>query len=85
MSSATPGTPTLEVTNISRHGLWLYWNDREFFLAYEQFPWFRDAKVGDILDVRLESPEHLYWPALDVDLSLSILQEPERYPLVSRG
>ena len=85
MSSATLGTPTLEVTNISRHGIWLYWHDREFLLAYEQFPWFRDAKVSDILDVRLESPEHLYWPALDVDLSLSILQEPERYPLVSRG
>ena len=84
MSSTTPGTPTLEVTNISRHGIWLYWNDREFLLAYEQFPWFRDAKVSDILDVRLESHEHLYWPALDVDLSLSILQEPERYPLVSR-
>lgn len=85
MSSTTPGTPTLEVTNISRHGIWLYWHDREFFLAYEQFPWFREAKVSDILDVRLESPEHLYWPALDVDLSLSILQEPERYPLVSRA
>ena len=85
MSSTTPGTPTLEVTNISRHGIWLYWHDREFFLAYGQFPWFREAKVSDILDVRLESPEHLYWPALDVDLSLSILQEPERYPLVSRA
>ena len=23
--------PTLEVTNISQHGFWLYWNDREFF------------------------------------------------------
>ncbi len=85
MSSATPGTPTLEVTNISQHGIWLLWNDREFFLPFEAFPWFRDAKVSDILDVRLESPEHLYWPALDIDLSLSILQEPERYPLVSRA
>ena len=85
MSSATLGTPTLEVTNISQHGIWLYWNDREFLLAYEQFPWFRDAKVSDILDVRLESPEHLYWPSLDVDLGLAIIQEPERYPLVSRA
>lgn len=84
MSSAALGQPILEVTNISQHGLWLYWAGQEFFLSYELYPWFKDAKVKDILNVRLESPEHLHWPALDIDLSLSILQEPERYPLVSR-
>lgn len=83
MPSATLGQPTLEVTNISQHGIWLYWTGREFFLPYELYPWFRDAKVKDILEVELESPDHLYWPALDVDLSLSILEEPEKYPLVS--
>ena len=83
MSSATLGQPTLEVTNISQHGFWLYWTGREFFLPYELYPWFRNAKVKDILEVRLESPTHLYWPALDVDLSLSILEAPEKYPLVS--
>ncbi len=72
MSSAALGKPILEVTNVSRHGIWLYWADQEFFLPYEFYPWFKDAKVKDILDVRLESPEHLYWPELDVDLSLSI-------------
>ena len=84
MSSATLGQPTLEVTNISQHGFWLYWTDCEFFLPYELYPWFRDAKVKDILDVRLESPNHLYWPELDIDLSLDILEAPEKYPLVSR-
>ena len=83
MSSATLGQPTLEVTNISQHGFWLYWTGREFFLPYKLYPWFRNAKVKDILDVRLESPTHLYWPELDVDLSLPILEEPEKYPLVS--
>jgi hypothetical protein len=84
MSSAALGKPILEVTNISQHGLWLWWNDREFFLPYEQFPWFRDARVRDILNVRLESPTHLYWPELDVDLSRTILEQPEKYPLVGR-
>lgn len=84
MSSAALGKPILEVTNVSRHGIWLYWADREFFLPYEFYPWFKDAKVKDILDVRLESSEHLYWPELDVDLSLSILERPEKYPLVSQ-
>lgn len=84
MSSAALGKTILEVTNISQHGIWLYWDGREFFLSYEHYPWFKDAKVKDILDVRLESREHLYWPELDVDLSLSILEGPEKYPLVSR-
>ena len=85
MSSAAPRQTILEVMNISQHGLWLYWAGHEFFLSYELYPWFRDAKVKDILGVRLESPEHLYCPELDVDLSLSILKEPEKYPLVSRS
>ena len=84
MPSVELEQPTLEVTNISRHGFWLYWDAREFFLPYELYPWFRDAKVKDILEVRLESPNHLYWPELDIDLSLDILEAPEKYPLVSR-
>ena len=83
MSSATPQQPILEVTNISQRGFWLYCDNREFFLPYENYPWFRDAKVKDILEVRLESRTRLYWPKLDVDLSLSILEAPETYPLVS--
>ena len=77
------GQPILEVTNISQHGFWLYWTDKEVFLSYKLYPWFRDAKVKDILEVRLESPTHLYWPTLDMDLRLSILKEPEKYLLAS--
>ena len=83
MSSATLGTNTLEVTDISQHGVWLYWNEREHFLPYEHFPWFKEAKVKEILNVTQEGVEHLHWSDLDVDLSLSMIEEPERYPLVS--
>ena len=40
-----PGTSTfpVEVTNVSRHGLWLLVGDEELFLPFEHFPWFRDA------------------------------------------
>jgi hypothetical protein len=74
-----------EVTNISTHGLWVLWRGREHFLDYEGHPWFRDARVSELLNVRAESETHLYWPDLDVDLSLGILKHPERYPLVSRA
>jgi len=73
---------SLEVTNISNHGFWVYRNGEEYFLSYEDFPWFKEAKVNEILNIMEESPEHLYWPDIDVDLSLSIIRSPEKYPLI---
>ena len=45
-----PGTSTfpVEVTNVSRHGLWLLVGDEELFLPFEHFPWFRDASIEEI-------------------------------------
>ncbi|HSN75296.1 MAG TPA: DUF2442 domain-containing protein [Anaerolineae bacterium] len=68
--------------NISQHGFWLLVHGKEYFLAFDDFPWFRNATIVDILAVELPQPDHLYWPALDVDLHLDSLEHPERYPLV---
>ncbi|MFQ5596611.1 MAG: DUF2442 domain-containing protein [Nitrospiria bacterium] len=85
MSSKLHGTDTskVEVTNISCHGLWLLSNDKELFMAYDDFPWFKDAPVGKILKVEELSPGHFYWPELDIDLGLETLEHPERFPLKS--
>lgn len=87
MRSALSGKPTLEaeVTNISRHGLWLLVGDREFFLSFQHFPCFADVPIGRLLNVELLSPDHLYWPDLNVDLSPESAEHPERFPLVSRA
>jgi hypothetical protein len=74
----------VEVTNISRHGLWLLLKDEELFLPFSHFPWFPDAAVGKILHVELPSSNHLYWPELDVDLAVESIRHPERFPLVSK-
>ncbi len=84
MPSVMLGKNTLEVTNISGFGFWILWNEREYFLSYEYFPWFKDARVKDIVNVQLESASHLYWPDLDIDLSLDILEHPEMFPLISK-
>jgi hypothetical protein len=34
--------------------------------------------------VALPSPDHLYWPGLDVDLAVESIGHPERFPLVSK-
>jgi hypothetical protein len=86
MKSAPHGkrTSAVEVTNLSEHGCWILIRDRELFLPFEQFPWFKDAPVGRILNVERHGPDHLYWPDLDVDLSVESIEKPEDFPLVSR-
>lgn len=86
MKSAARGKPSsiLEVTNVSRHGFWLLLDKEERFLAFEHFPWFRDASIGQLCNVELPHPQHLYWPDLDIDLAVESIDHPERFPLVSR-
>jgi len=86
MKSAQRGkrTSAVEVTNVSRHGFWLLLGDRELFLPFEKFPWFRDAPIAQLLNVRLPSARHLHWPDLDVDLAVESIEHPERFPLVSK-
>ena len=81
-----PGTSTLEVevTNVSKHGVWLLLEAEELFMPFSEFPWFKDAAIGKLLNVERPSPEHLYWPELDIDLAVDSIRHPERFPLVSR-
>ena len=74
-------TGQVEITNISENGVWLFAMDKEYFMPYEDFPWFKDAPVGKIFNVEEPSPGHLYWPDLDIDLTLEIIEHPERFPL----
>jgi hypothetical protein len=74
----------IEVTNVDNQGLWLLVEGKEYFLSHENFPWFKKSKLADILNVELYSGGHIYWPTLDVDLSIAILENPDRYPLKSK-
>jgi len=57
--------------------------DEELLLSFEQFPWFRRATIEQICHVEWPAPEHLYWPELDIDLSLASIRTPEEFPLIS--
>lgn len=65
-----------EVTHASPHGFWLLLDDEELLVAFSEFPWFRDATIGQLTAVEWPTPEHLYWPELDVDLSVSSVRNP---------
>jgi len=86
MNSLAHGKNTLvvEVTNISGHGVWLFYSDKELFMSYEEFPWFKDQPVKSIFNVEEQSSGHFYWPDIDVDLTIETIEHPERFPLKSK-
>ncbi|MBI4370117.1 MAG: DUF2442 domain-containing protein [Elusimicrobia bacterium] len=86
MKSKTRGKSTsgVEILNVSSHGLWIYVQGKEYALPFEEFPWFKEAKISDIERVEIIQNQHLYWPKLDIDLDLDSLENPEKYPLQYR-
>lgn len=83
MKSTEHGTNTskVEVLGITMNGLWLQVEEMEYFLPFEDFPWFKEAKLSDIPEVQLLNGHHLRWDKLDIDIELESLKDIEKYPL----
>ena len=86
MSSSTHGISTsgIEVTHVSSHGVWLLAGGREHFLSYDDFPWFKDAPISKIINVKQAAPGHIRWPELDVDVNIESIDHPEKFPLKAK-
>jgi hypothetical protein len=82
-----PGTVTsvAEVTHVSKHGFWLFLDGEELLVPFEQFPWFKKATIEQLSDVQWPTPNHLYWPQLDADLSVESIRDPSAFPLISKA
>jgi hypothetical protein len=65
-------------------GFWVFVSEKEYLLPYLYFPWSRQVKIDDILNVQLFKESHLYWSSLDIDLTLDIIENPDNYPLIAR-
>ena len=85
MKSETLGADIseVEVTQISKHGIWLLLQGKEHLLSFEDFPWFKEASVSAIQNVELLNEHNLYWPDLDVDLARESITNPKDFPLLS--
>ncbi|HRP69670.1 MAG TPA: DUF2442 domain-containing protein [Turneriella sp.] len=83
MNSLQHETNTLayEVTNIERLGFWLLIDDKEYFIAFAEYPVFKQATVEQILSVERLSPSQFRWPALDADIELEALDNPSQFTL----
>jgi len=86
MKSVKPGDDTsgVELSNVSAHGMWLLIEERELYVPFDEFPWFREASIAALAEIERPGPRHLFWPQLDVDLTVESIEAPSRYPLVSR-
>jgi hypothetical protein len=71
----------VSVENITPFGIWILVKEKEYFLSYKEFPYFKNETIGSIQNVELLHGYHLYWPDLDVDLEIDNLENPEKYPL----
>ena len=72
------------VENITPFGIWIFVREKEYFLSYKDYPYFKDQTLSSIQNVKLLHGYHLYWPELDVDLEIDNLENPEKYPLKSK-
>ena len=72
------------VSLVSNQGFWLLAADEELFLSYADFPWFKDATITQITNVERTNADHLYWPSLDIDLSVESVRDPSKFPLISK-
>ena len=50
-----------EVVDISEHGFWMLIKGKEYFLPFENFPWFRNAAVSQIFNFEMPNQFHIYW------------------------
>jgi hypothetical protein len=87
MKSAKPGknTSVAEVANLSATGFSLRLGEESLFVPFSEFPWFRNASRAQIERVDWPSPDHLRWPALDIDLSVESIRRPRDFPLLAKA
>lgn len=73
-----------EILNISEHSFWIYFNGKEYQVPFDRFPWFKDCSVKSIFNYEFDQFGNFHWPDIDVDLNTEILENPEKYPLISK-
>lgn len=83
MSGAPIFSAKVHILELTSHGFWVDLGREKLYVACADFPWFAGASRAQIEDVRRPSADHLYWPTLDVDLSLASLRDPAAFPLIA--
>jgi hypothetical protein len=75
---------SVSIENITPLGIWLFVKEKEYFLDYKNYPYFKNQTLNSNQNVKLLHGYHLHWPDLDVDLEIDNLENPDKYPLRSK-
>jgi len=83
MNSSTLGQSisNVEISLVTAKGFWIFVQSKEYFLSFDDYPWFRNARITEVMNVELKNQYRLRWEDLDIDIELDSLEHPERYPL----
>jgi hypothetical protein len=65
-----------KVINIHHDGFWLQYGGEELYLPFVEFPWFEHATVAQLCRIECPGSARLYWPALDLDLTIDSIRNP---------
>jgi len=71
---------SVNVRSILPDGIFLSALGRDYYVSFERLPWFKTAKVSDIINVSLIGDYAIRWD----DLEIEILMHPEKYPLIMK-
>ncbi|MDR0757344.1 MAG: DUF2442 domain-containing protein [Tannerella sp.] len=75
---------SVDIRLITSSGIIVSVSGCDYYISYDRLPWFRDAKVSDIFNVKMCGSDGIRWEAIDVDLEIESLIHPEQYPLVMK-
>ncbi|HEX5344815.1 MAG TPA: DUF2442 domain-containing protein [Duganella sp.] len=79
-----PISHPVRVLELSHHGFWADLGNERLYAGFADFPWFAQASAEQISEVQRPAAEHLYWPALDIDLDVASLRDPAAFPLIAK-
>ena len=65
---------SVNVLMINAQGIMLSVLGRDYFLSYNRVPWLKEARISNVLNVRMAGRNAIEWPEL----------HPERYPLIMK-
>ena len=81
-SNKNTGNTSVKVLSITAEGINLSVAGKDYFISYNRVPWFRNARVNEIMNVSMMGRMGIRWEDLDVDLEIDSLEHPEKYPHV---
>jgi hypothetical protein len=57
---------------------------KEYYVDFANYPWFLDTSMREIYNVEGGFGTGIYWPDLDLDISIEALDNPEKFPLIAK-